>query len=84
MWGINNQKIKSDIINYKGRFPSNLLHDGSDEIEKIFPYMKSGGSCKSNIKKLTTGFFKEIKNNNELIEYLKILITPKDGNVYGI
>jgi len=26
----------------KGRFPSNLIHDGSDEVVDLFPYSKSG------------------------------------------
>ena len=29
--------------NLKGRFPTNIILDGSEEIEKIFPYTKSGG-----------------------------------------
>ena len=26
----------------KGRWPANIIHDGSDEVEKVFPYTKSG------------------------------------------
>jgi len=29
-----------------GRFPANLIHDGSDEVEAVFPQTKSGGGTK--------------------------------------
>ena len=29
-----------------GRFPANLIHDGSDEVEALFPDTKSGGNTK--------------------------------------
>jgi len=48
----NGRKVDSDIfgkygstdkVDYnKGRFPSNIIHDGSDEVEELFPYTKSG------------------------------------------
>lgn len=31
-----------EITEHGGRFPSNLIHDGSEEVEKIFPYTESG------------------------------------------
>ena len=31
-----------------GRFPANLIHDGSDEVEAVFPQTKSGGGNKAN------------------------------------
>ena len=30
--------------NTKGRFPANLIHDGSDEVVELFPNTKAGGS----------------------------------------
>jgi DNA modification methylase len=30
--------------NPQGRFPANLIHDGSDEVEEVFPHTKSGRS----------------------------------------
>jgi len=34
-----------------GRFPANVIHDGSDEVVGLFPDTKSGGSGKSNENK---------------------------------
>lgn len=39
-----------------GRFPANLIHDGSDEVEAVFPQTKSGGGNKGNVKD-GTGMF---------------------------
>lgn len=30
------------VANTSGRFPANVIHDGSDEVESLFPYTKSG------------------------------------------
>lgn len=47
-WGMNkNESDNPQVINPKGRFPANLIHDGSDEVEDIFPYTKSGAMKKS-------------------------------------
>lgn len=40
-WGSNDSN-KTVVASDKGRFPANLIHDGSEEIEQIFPYSKSG------------------------------------------
>ena len=29
----------------EGRYPANLIHDGSEEVESCFPYTKSGTNC---------------------------------------
>lgn len=34
-----------------GRYPANLVHDGSDEVVRLFPYAKSGGGRKGEIGK---------------------------------
>ena len=39
-----------------GRFPANLIHDGSDEVVGLFPDTKSGGGKKGNVKN-GTGMF---------------------------
>jgi DNA modification methylase len=38
-----NSVARKDIINRSGRFPANLIHDGSDEIVSLFPNTKGGG-----------------------------------------
>ena len=35
------QRIEDDFSQPTGRFPSNLIHDGSDEVEAVFPQTKS-------------------------------------------
>lgn len=37
-------------LDHKGRWPANLIHDGSDEVIELFPYQKSG-KVKPNIIK---------------------------------
>lgn len=46
------------ISTYKegGRFPANLIHDGSEEVVGLFPQTKSGGGNKGNVKD-GTGMF---------------------------
>lgn len=43
-------------VNPQGRFPANLIHDGSDEVVGLFPETKSGGGKKGNVKE-GTGMF---------------------------
>lgn len=42
-------------FNSQGRFPANLIHDGSDEVLGLFPNTKSGGGIKANKK--TVGLY---------------------------
>ena len=40
---------RTEYNNYAtGRFPANLIHDGSDEVEAVFPNSKGGGFPKTN------------------------------------
>jgi site-specific DNA-methyltransferase (adenine-specific) len=41
--------IENNLVSEKGKFPSNFIHDGSEEVLKNFPYTKSG-SIKKNSK----------------------------------
>lgn len=41
-----------------GRFPANFIHDGSEEVERLFPNTKSGGGNKAN---------KQPKNRNSQV-----------------
>lgn len=38
-----NSVARKDIINRSGRFPANLIHDGSDEVVGLFPQTGKGG-----------------------------------------
>jgi len=52
--GTYGKAIKKDYN--MGRFPANLIHDGSDEVVGLFPDTKSGGGKKGNVKN-GTGMF---------------------------
>ena len=41
------QRIEKDFEQPQGRFPANLIHDGSDEVEAVFPNSKSASNTKS-------------------------------------
>ena len=43
---------RSERSQLTGRFPANLIHDGSDEVLEVFPETKSGGGDKANKKPL--------------------------------
>lgn len=53
-------------INKQGRFPANFIHDGSEEVERLFPKTKSGKD-KNPTKGDVSGFFgnKEMKYSAE-------------------
>lgn len=36
------ERLNTPIVNKEGRFPANLIHDGSDEVLELFPETKSG------------------------------------------
>lgn len=47
----------------RGRFPANLIHDGSDEVLEVFPDNMKGGTCN-----LTKGA-RPLNNNGESTDY---------------
>jgi len=51
-WGMNqNAGDIPQVVSHTGRFPANLIHDGSDEVVGLFPNSKStGGSGKASMK----------------------------------
>jgi site-specific DNA-methyltransferase (adenine-specific) len=61
-----------DIDYNLGRWPANLIHDGSDEVVSLFPNGKSGGG--SGFRKRENGFMKGLKP-----AYL-YGIEPSEGN----
>jgi len=44
----NNKVARKDVINKQGRFPANLIHDGSDEVVGLFPNSKGASSQNNN------------------------------------
>lgn len=49
---------KYDSQNNQGRFPANLIHDGSPEVEAIFPETVSGDQVrKNNVRRGTNGIY---------------------------
>lgn len=65
MFGVggHNGNLKS-----QGRWPANLIHDGSDEVMELFPMTTSGGGVKANTGKETSGMFGFIYNNQNSFE----------------
>lgn len=55
------RKEKEEFIQPDGRFPANLIHDGSDEVTKLFPETSSGGSVRHNKGKLDDNIYGKYK-----------------------
>jgi len=50
-WGMNQNKGDNpEVISPKGRFPANIIHDGSDEVMKVFPNTSKGWGVATNGK----------------------------------
>ena len=45
------------VINNQGRFPANLIHDGSDEVKECFPETKSGKHTEKEHDRVAKGMF---------------------------
>jgi len=55
-WGMNqNSSDTPQVVNPQGRFPANLIHDGSDEVVELFPNSKSSDAIRKNNNSKTTG-----------------------------
>jgi site-specific DNA-methyltransferase (adenine-specific) len=54
------QIIQNPVVLEKGRYPANIILDGSDSVEALFPYSKSGSGQKNqfNSKGSACGFYK--------------------------
>lgn len=76
-----NQSINGvkSTTNDLGRFPSNVVHDGSDEVLQNFPYTKSGGNRENgenvSLNKINNSWSLSSKN---IIRYNNIL--PSEGS----
>jgi DNA modification methylase len=61
MFGLNNKIQHERVETTTGRFPANVIHDGSDEVTQHFPYSTSGArKPEHNIKGLEDGSQREI------------------------
>jgi site-specific DNA-methyltransferase (adenine-specific) len=59
MWSGFGEKVKPEYeqeMNNKGRFPANLIHDGSEEVTELFPRAKGGAYPAKRGKAVTTTF----------------------------
>ena len=74
--------------NTKGRFPANLIHDGSQEVLELFPESKPNESAaryfycpKASKKDRNEGNHHPTVKPTALMQYLCRLITPSNGTV---
>jgi len=80
--------IKINTYKKEGRFPANLIHDGSDEVVGIFPEnanrffycAKSGVEDRNEGLEVNKNFHPTVKPT-KLMQYLVRLVTPKGGVV---
>ena len=59
MWSGFGEKVKPEYeqeMNNKGRFPANLIHDGSEEVTELFPRAKGGAYPAKRGKAVATTF----------------------------
>ncbi len=55
-WGMNTQSADMpQVVNPAGRFPANLIHDGSPEVFSLFPNTKSGSMKAGTQRKTSLG-----------------------------
>jgi len=72
--------IDEDYFSHKGRFPANLIHDGSDEVVQLIGEAHRFFYCAK-----TSSHDREYGNTHptvkptDLMRYLVKLVTPKDG-----
>jgi len=86
---IDNKEIKVNATNeiQMGRFPGNLIHDGSDEVLEIFPTSKEGSAARFFYCPKASKADKGINNIHptvkptKLMRYLCKLVTPPGGVV---
>jgi len=56
-WGMNqNSERIAQVVKPEGRFPSNVIHDGSVEVINIFPKTKSGKMKSGTVRKNRSGY----------------------------
>ena len=74
--------------NVTGRWPANLIHDGSDEVVDNFPHTKNSGSAARFFYCAKSSKVERGEGNNhptvkplKLMQYLTKLVTPPDGTV---
>jgi len=53
--------------NPQGRFPANIIHDGSDEVLKLFPHSKSGSLKKDYVESKSNSFGERKKTTSRTI-----------------
>ena len=92
VWTEENSGMKAEGTEFadadpRGRFPANVLHDGSEVVEQQFPEVDDEGRASRFFyvpkahKKERDGSTHPTIKPVELIKYLVRLVTPKDGTV---
>ena len=92
VWTEENSGMKAEGTEFadadpRGRFPANVLHDGSEVVEQQFPEVDDEGRASRFFyvpkahKKERDGSIHPTIKPVELMKYLVRLITPKDGTV---
>ena len=92
VWTEENSGMKAEGTEFadadpRGRFPANVLHDGSEVVEQQFPEVDDEGRASRFFyvpkahKKERNGSIHPTIKPVELMKYLVRLITPKDGTV---
>lgn len=92
VWTEENSGMKAEGTEFadadpRGRFPANVMHDGSEVVEQQFPEVDDEGRASRFFyvpkahKKERDGSIHPTIKPVELIKYLVRLVTPKDGTV---
>jgi site-specific DNA-methyltransferase (adenine-specific) len=86
MSGQSTGATSSGELTTSGRWPANLIHDGSDEVVGLFPSDKQGSAsrffyCAKTSKKDRQGSTHPTMKPTDLMRYLCRLVTPPDGIV---
>lgn len=92
VWTEENSGMKAEGTEFadadpRGRFPANVMHDGSEVVEQQFPEVDDEGRASRFFyvpkahKKERDGSIHPTIKPVELMKYLVRLITPKDGTV---
>lgn len=102
-WGvgalnIDESRVKGDKTDEKGRFPANVIHDGSDEVKDAFPnsgsaarfFYEAKAQSKDREQGLECHGTSKRKNIHptvkptDLMRYLVRMVTPKGGTIADI
>ena len=71
-WGMNqSKKDKPQVVSPQGRFPANIIHDGSDEVVRLFPNSAGQKGSVNNLKKTKSSLNGIYGDMNEIVAFKK-------------